>query len=160
MPWWGEVLVGAAVVVGVLGVVVPVLPGLLLVWAAVAAWGVIEGGATGWSVAVAATVLAAASQVVKITLPGRRLQRAGVPTSSITIGGLAGVVGFFVIPVVGLFVGFALGVYAAERHRLGTHDAAWGSTRHALKAAGLSILIELAATLLIAAGWLAGLVAA
>ena len=52
-------------------------------------------------------------------------------------------------------LGFSAGVYAAERHRLGTHQAAWPSTVHALKAVGLSILIELAAGLLIGAAWLA-----
>ena len=35
------------------------------------------------------------------------------------IGGACGVVGFFVVPVVGLFLGFVLGVYVAERRRLG-----------------------------------------
>ena len=53
-----------------------------------------------------------------------------------------GVVGFFVIPVVGLFVGFVLGIYLAERRRVGQADA-WPSTKAALRAVGLSILIEL-----------------
>jgi len=62
--------------------------------------------------------------------------------------------GFFVVPVVGLILGFVLGVYTAERVRLGSHATAWPSTMHALKAVGLSILIELAAGLLLAAAWL------
>ena len=60
-----------------------------------------------------------------------------------------GVVGFFVVPVVGLFVGFVLGVYLAERRRVGG-AAAWPSTKEALRAVGLSILIELAAGVLAA----------
>ena len=46
----------------------------------------------------------------------------------------------------------------AERVRLGAHDRAWPSTVHALKAIGLSILIELAAGLLMAGAWLAALI--
>jgi uncharacterized protein len=65
------------------------------------------------------------------------------------------VVGFFVIPVVGFFIGFPLGVYLEERRRLGPHAAAWRSTREALRAMGLSILIELTATALAAGAWLA-----
>lgn len=160
MSTWGELLVAVAVVVGVAGVVVPVLPGLLLVWAAVVVWGVVEGGAAGWSLVAGATVVALASQVVKYVVPGRRLRRAGVPDRAVLVGGLVGVVGFFVVPVVGLFLGFALGVYAAERLRLHDHRAAWTATGAALRAAGLSILLELAATLLIAGGWLAALVLA
>jgi hypothetical protein len=57
--------------------------------------------------------------------------------------------------VIGLFVGFVLGVYAAERRRLGA-TAAGPATRHALKAVGLSILIELTASLLAIAAWIVG----
>jgi hypothetical protein len=71
------------------------------------------------------------------------------------IGILLGIVGFFVIPVVGMFVGFPIGVYLSERQRLGTHEQAWTSTKHALRATGLSILIEFVGTSLAAAVWLA-----
>jgi uncharacterized protein YqgC (DUF456 family) len=64
-----------------------------------------------------------------------------------------GLVGFFVVPVVGLLLGFVLGVYLAERGRLGQHQAAWTSTVVALKAAGVSMLIELLTGLLMAATW-------
>ncbi len=154
MEPWGEVLVGLAVAVGIAGVVVPVLPGLLLVWGAVVVWGVVEGGATGWGLVAGATVVAAVSQVLKYVVPGRQLRRAGVPDHALLVGGLVGIVGFFVIPVVGLFIGFVAGVYASEWIRLHDHRAAWTATGHALRAAGLSILLELAAALLIAAGWI------
>jgi hypothetical protein len=64
-------------------------------------------------------------------------------------------VGFFVIPVVGLPLGFVLGVYLAERLRQPGHRFAWRSTGEAIKAVGLSILIELGAGLFIAGLWLA-----
>ena len=64
-------------------------------------------------------------------------------------------VGFFVVPVVGLFLGFILGVYLAERHRVGA-PSAWPSTKEALRAVGVSILIELAAGVLATGVWLAG----
>ncbi len=67
-------------------------------------------------------------------------------------------VGFFVIPVVGLFLGFVVGVYGAEEERLGP-QAAWPSTKLAVRAVGLSILIELAGALLAAATWLAAVLA-
>jgi hypothetical protein len=104
---------------------------------------------------VTATLLVAVSQVVKYLVPSRRMRAAGVPTTSLAAGAMVGAVGFFVIPIVGAFLGFVLGVYLAERLRLGDHPLAWSSTRHALQAAGLSILIELAAGLLVASAWLA-----
>jgi hypothetical protein len=75
-------------------------------------------------------------------------------------GGVLGVVGFFVIPVVGAFMGFPLGIYLAERVRLGPHAAAWQSTKHALKAIAFSIGIELLTGLAIATTWVIGVATA
>jgi uncharacterized protein YqgC (DUF456 family) len=146
-------LVGVAIAVGLVGVLVPVLPGALLVLGAIAVWAFAETSAAGWAVLTVAVVVIGLSQVVKYVVPGRRLRQAGIPNASLVVGGLVGIVGFFVVPVVGLFLGFPLGVYAAERQRLGSHALAWPSTRHALGAVGLSILIELAGALLAAGAW-------
>ena len=109
-----EVLVALGIAVGLVGVVVPVVPGALLVWAAILVWGIDVGTATGWGVVAAATALIAGGQVVKYTIPGKQLRASGVPNRSLVIGGLVAIVGFFVVPVVGLFIGFVLGVYASE----------------------------------------------
>jgi len=148
-------LVGLAIFVGLLGVVVPVLPGLLLCVAAVLVWALVERTVLAWVVLAGVAALFAASQVAKVLVPSRRMKAAGVPRRSLAAGGLLAIPMFFLVPVVGAVLGFVAGIYAAERHRLGTHQAAWRSTRHALKAVGLSILIELAAGLLIFAAWLA-----
>lgn len=152
-----EALVGLAILVGLAGIVVPVLPGSVLILAAVLVWATEDGSSTAWVVSGVATSLLVAGAVVKYAVPGRRLKATGVPTLSIMLGGLLGIVGFFVIPIVGLFVGFVLGVYAAERHRLG-RTPAWPSTKAALGAVGVSILIELAAALLASVTWLTGAV--
>jgi uncharacterized protein YqgC (DUF456 family) len=160
IDWVNELnwLVGLGVVVGLAGVVVQVLPGAFLVGGAVLAWGLIVRGTAGWTVAAVALGVTAAGQVVKYLVAGRYLQRGGVPNSTMLWGGAAGVVGFFVVPVVGVFLGFPLGVYVAERVRLREHGAAWASTWRAMKASGLTILIELAAALIVAAAWVVALV--
>ncbi len=152
---WTDVLVALAIAVGLVGILVPVLPGTVLILAAVLVWAIGVSSPTGWVVLGLVTVFLAAGTVVKYAVPGRRLQATGVPTRTLVLGGLAGVVGFFVVPVVGLVVGFVAGVYASELQRVGTQRA-WGTTKHALRAAGLSVLIELAAGLLAAVTWLAG----
>ena len=152
-----ELLVGLAVLIGVVGVVVPVLPGSLLVLGAVLVWALQDGSGTAWAVFSVVTVLLATGAIVKYAVPGRRLQAAGVPNSTLFLGAALGFVGFFVIPVVGLVIGFVGGVYLAEMRRVG-REAAWPSTRHALLAAGLSILIELAAAMLAAGTWVVGAV--
>jgi uncharacterized protein YqgC (DUF456 family) len=152
-----EVLVALVILVGVIGVVVPVLPGSLLVVGAILVWAIALGGATAWSFFAACAGLVLVGAVVKYVVPGRRLQEAGVPTSTLLLGGLLGFIGFFVVPVVGLLLGFALGVYLSELARVGP-DAAWPATRSAMLAVGLSMLIELTASLLAAATWVVGVV--
>jgi uncharacterized protein YqgC (DUF456 family) len=150
-----EVLVALGIVVGLVGVVVPVVPGALLVWAAILVWGIDIGTVTGWGVVAAATALLAGGQVVKYTIPGKQLRTRGVPNRSLVIGGLVAIVGFFVVPVVGVLIGFVLGVYASELQRVGARMA-WPSTRVALRAVGVSMLLELTSALLATAVWIIG----
>jgi uncharacterized protein len=146
-------LAGLIIVVGLVGVVVPFLPGLVLVWGGVLLWALGRHDPVAWTTLVVATVLVVGGTAAKYALPGRRLRGAGVPLSSILLAGALGVVGFFVIPVLGAVLGFVLGVYLAERVRLGGSGSAWPSTRSTLAAVGWSIAIELTTGLLIAAVW-------
>jgi uncharacterized protein len=146
------------VAVGLVGILVPVLPGSALVVGGILVWAWAEGGAAAWTVFAVATALVVVGTVVKYVVPGRRLQVVGIPASTQWAGVALGVVGFFVVPVVGLFLGFVLGVYLAELARVGTKEA-WPSTLHSLRAVGLSIVIEFAAALAATVVWVAGVVA-
>jgi uncharacterized protein YqgC (DUF456 family) len=152
------VAVGLLILVGLIGIAVPVLPGLLVVWAAVLIWASEAQTTAGWVVLAIATALALSGFLLQYLLPGRRLRAAGVTTSTTVAGAALAVVGFFVIPVVGAFLGFALGIYLAERIKRGAHAAAWPSTKHALKAIGLSMGIELLTGLAMATTWVIGVV--
>jgi uncharacterized protein YqgC (DUF456 family) len=153
-----DALVGLVILVGLVGIVVPVLPGTILILGAVLLWAVAASSATGWLVFAVVTTFLVVGSVVKYAVPGRGLKATGVPNRTLLAGGLLGIVGFFVVPVVGLFLGFVLGVYLSELQRVG-RDLAWPSTMSALKAVGISMLIELAAGLLAAVTWLVGAVA-
>jgi uncharacterized protein YqgC (DUF456 family) len=153
------VLAGVLIVAGIVGVVVPGLPGLLVAWLGVLVWTILhDGGPVKWTILVLATFLALLGTVTKYLLPGRSLRQTGIPTRSLVAGGVLGIVGFFVVPVVGLFLGFVLGVFLSEWVRLSRPGLAWPSTVSALKAVGFSMLIELFFALTIAAVWVFGLV--
>ena len=152
-------LVGLAILVGIIGVVVPVLPGGLLVWAAIGVWALTVQEPAGWVVLGVSTVAIGATQVLKYVVPARRLRESGIPRASLAVGLTAGIAGFFAIPVVGLFLGFPAGIYVGEWYRLRSHRLASNSTRAALKNIGLSMLIELAGVLVAVAAWLLVVVA-
>lgn len=150
----GIVLVGVAILIGLVGILVPLLPGSILVFAAILVWALIERSTVAWvTLGVAAAVLGAAL-LIKYLWPMKRMRSADVGTWSLLAGGLLGIVGFFVVPVVGLVIGFVLGVYLAELANRRDHRLAWTSTKHAMKGVALSILIELAGALLATATWL------
>jgi uncharacterized protein YqgC (DUF456 family) len=150
-----DLLTGLAIAIGLVGIVVPVLPGSVLVLVAILVWAVLTSTAIGWTTFAVATLLLAVGAVVKYAVPGRRLKADGVPNRSLFAGAALGVVGFFVVPVVGLLIGFVLGVYLAELQRVGRRLAS-PTTRSALRAVGASILIELGAGMLAALTWLVG----
>jgi uncharacterized protein YqgC (DUF456 family) len=152
-------IVGLAIVVGIVGTIVPILPGALLVAGAVVVWAALTGGTTAWLVAVAAVLIIGAGQLLKYLIPGKQLKQTGVPNWVLFVGAVAGIIGFFVIPVIGLVVGFILGVFLAEAGRLRTFRDAWPTTLQAMKSAGWSVLIEFGSSVLAASVWVAGLAA-
>jgi hypothetical protein len=154
-----NVLAGLLIVVGVVGVVLPGMPGLVVVWAGVLVWAILtDGGPAKWTILILATFLALLGMVTKYLLPHRSLRQTGVSTWSVIAGGVLGIVGFFLIPVVGLFLGFVVGIFLAEWVRLSSPALAWPSTKSALKAVGFSMLIELFFAMIVAAVWVFGLV--
>lgn len=150
-----EIIVAVVIALGIAGIIVPVLPGTILVLGAVLVWALEIATTTGWAVFAACAALLVGGSIVKYLVPGRRLKASGVPNRTLLFGALLAFVGFFVVPVIGMFIGFVLGIYLAERTRLGAAGA-WPSTVHALKAVGVSILIELVAAFLAAVTWAVG----
>ncbi|MCL9797850.1 DUF456 domain-containing protein [Frankia sp. AgKG'84/4] len=142
---------------GLVGVVLPVLPGLVLVWGAGLWWVIADGGGVGrWIVLALMTALFVIGALTKYVLPARATAGRGVPWPSLVIGLVCAIIGFFVIPVVGLLIGGVLGVYVAELVRLGDGRAAWKTTWAAVVAFGVGVLVELVAGVAMAAVWAVG----
>jgi uncharacterized protein len=156
MSTGGIVLVALAIAVGLVGIVVPLLPGTLLVFGAIAVWAVIENNVTAWVTLAAVTLLLGAATLIKYLWPMRRMRAADVRTLSLVAGAVLGIIGFFVIPVLGLVIGFVLGIYLAELAKRRDQGLAWTSTKHAVKGVALSVGVELAGALLATVVWVAG----
>ena len=68
MSTGGIVLVALAIAVGLVGIVVPLLPGTLLVFGAIAVWAVLEHSVTSWvTLGVVAAVLAVSTLITPRT---------------------------------------------------------------------------------------------
>ncbi|HVM08366.1 MAG TPA: DUF456 domain-containing protein [Acidimicrobiales bacterium] len=147
-------LVALAMLVGLIGTVVPLIPGLTLIAGAAVVYGLVEGfGTVGVVAMIVIAVLAVAGTLAGIVLPHRAAGGAGASRSSLLVGVVGAVIGFFVVPVVGLPIGGALGIYLGERMRTGEHPAAWRATAATLKGFGVGALVQVAAGILMIATW-------
>lgn len=156
-----EVVVAAMLVVGLVGVVIPLLPGVALVWAGVMVWAIWGDGddAVRWLVAGAATVVTVLALVLAATLPGRRAATCGAPRSLTWVVVLGTLVGAVAIPVVGALVGGPVAAFVAELVRLRDVGAARRSSTEALKGFGIGVAIQLVAAVAIAGAWTLAVIA-
>ena len=153
-----ELLVGLAIVVGLLGIVIPVLPGSILIAGAVLVWAILTGSPASWGTFAAVAVLLAAGAGLTWVITARHTKAAGVPNTSLVLAGIAGIVGFFALPVIGLFVFFPTGLFLAEYLRLRDPTRAWASAIAGLKGTGLGILTELGLALAASGVWLVAVI--
>lgn len=153
MPLIGEIAVAVVIFIGLCGVVLPVLPGLTLIFAAIGVWALVVGG-WAWLVFALAAVFLGVAALFKYLVANKSMKNSGVPGRTVMVGGLLGIVGFFVIPVIGLIIGFVLGAFLAEWYRGKSVEAGWRGAIAATKAAGIAMIIELAGALFAGSIWL------
>lgn len=152
------VLCGLAILTGVAGTILPVLPGSILIGLSLLAWAIWGGaGITGWVVFGTGMLFVLAGMTAGAVLTGRKLKQHSIPGRSVVAGLVLGVAGMFIVPVVGLFAGFAAGLLLSEFQRTRVLRAAAASSWAALKATGLGMIVEFGLACLAASIWVIGL---
>ena len=76
-------------------------------------------------------------------ITGRSLKKHEVPTWPILVALASGIVGIFVIPFLGLIIGFLLGLYVAESIRQQDWSGGLKTSWVAIKALGIGFAVEL-----------------
>jgi uncharacterized protein YqgC (DUF456 family) len=152
------VVAGILLAVAAFGTIYPILPGSPVAIVALIAWGWVLGSAASWTAALVGVLFAVLGFSASTLLTGRRMRRQRIPRRSIVVGVLCGIIGMFVLPVAGLFVGFAIGLFISEFARRGDFQAALRSSFEALKAAGLGMLIEFCMVALASSVWMIGVI--
>lgn len=146
---------------GLIGTVIPFVPGLPLIWVAAFVYGLVEGFERTGIIAMALiSILMVAGIATKYALAGRSARRSGAPTSTIFFASVLAFIGFFVIPIIGAVIGGIIGILLAERLRLGDWGTALSSTKAVTIALGVGVMLEIAAGLLMILCWVAWWMAA
>jgi uncharacterized protein len=152
------VTVGAGILLAVaaIGTVYPALPGSALAIVTLIAWAWIVGSPAAWTAAVIGSLIAVVGWSASAVLTGRKLKQQQIPKRSVLVAIVSAVVGMFLIPVVGLFVGFGAGLLLSELARRRDLRSALASSVETLKATGIGILVEFGMVCLAGSVWMIG----
>ena len=129
-----ETLILFALIVGLLGLIVPVFPGLVVMWLGTLVYAILQnsaGNMSGWKWLIFAiiTLLMISGSIVDNLIIAYKMRDKYIPWSSILFAFAAGVIAsLFFTPLVGL-VAAPVGLFLAENRRLQDRDAAVDSTK-------------------------------
>lgn len=149
----GLTIVVVAFIIGMIGIVVPLLPGILLIWGAILFYAAAIDNFTvisPWLFALM-TMIALVAGTADIWLPLLGAKRSGASVKTLLLGVVGAIVGTFVIPVpiLGTLGGYALGILFGEYLRLRDWREALRATVGGVVGWGLGTALQLVGGLLI-----------
>lgn len=148
MPNWlnlsFNILIYLIMAVGLVGMVIPIYPGVVIIWAAALVHGLVTGFGTLeiWVLAVLTLLMIAGTLVDNVLMGGKALQ-AGARWYTIVLALAAGLAGTFLFPPLGGLIAAPLVLFGAETARHHDPSLAWRTTKSLLTGWGLSFLARL-----------------
>lgn len=114
------VLRAAVLTIMIVGmIVVPILPGLVIIWVAALGYGLIHGfGVLGWIMFALITILMLAGSILDNVLMGTSAHQKGAPWWVILIAMVAAIAANFFLPIIGGILGGLLALFLIEWLRL------------------------------------------
>ena len=151
--------IGLLMAIGLAGVIMPFLPGLPIIWGAALLYGFLtEFGTLGWTAMAAITLLGALGIAASYVIPERVGAASGASRSTRLFAGVTGLVGFFVIPIIGFPIGACAGVLLAQYRQTADLSEATRATVNVLKGFGVGMVAELGTALAMVLVWAAWVV--
>ena len=140
--------------VGLLGLLIPIIPGLVIIWLASLAYGLGVGfQAPGWIFFAIITVIMIVGSVVDNLVMGQQAHKTGASWISVLLAMLFGVIGTFILPIIGGFIGALLALFLAEWIRRKNWREAMTATTGWAVGCGWAIVIRFLMGLLMIGIW-------
>ena len=110
-----EVLTLTFMLFGLFGLIIPIMPGLVIIWVAALGYGIAAGfGTLGWIMFAIITLLMIAGSFIDNVLMGTQARQSGASWVSIAAALVFGLAGNFVLPVIGGLIAALLALFIAE----------------------------------------------
>jgi uncharacterized protein len=161
--FWSEVILQTftlfVLLVGLLGLLIPVFPALIVMWLATLIYAIIENSAgrmtwIQWTLFALITILMIFGSVIHNIIIAMKMRGHSIPWSSIGLAFLAGILAsIFFTPLVGM-VASPLSLFGVELLRLRDHKLAFTSAKTYMIAWGWSFAAVFGVGVLMIAVWL------
>lgn len=161
--FWNQVVLQTltlfVLLVGWIGLLVPVFPGLVIMWLATLFYALVQNDAgrmnwLSWSLFGIITALMLLGNVIDNIIIARKMRGRSIPWSSIALGFLGGLIGsIFLTPIAGILVA-PLTLFAVESLRLHSRQLGFSSAKAYMIAWGWSFAAVFGVGFLIIAVWL------
>ena len=150
-----EALVLTMMIIGLVGLLVPIIPGLVIIWVAALGYGLYAGfGTLGWIMFALITVLMIVGSVLDNVLMGTKAHESGAPWWVVLVAMVAGIIGNFFLPVIGGILAALLALFLVEFARRKNAKKALTSMKGMLVGWGWAVLIRFIMGLFMIGLWL------
>jgi uncharacterized protein YqgC (DUF456 family) len=135
--------------------IIPIFPGITVIWLAALLYGIVTGFDTlGIVMFVLITLGMIAGISADNVLMGAGARRGGASWLTIGVALVAGIVGTILFPPIGGFIAIPIAIFLLELARIREWRGAWRATRGLALGWGLSFLVRFGIGLVMIAAWL------
>jgi uncharacterized protein YqgC (DUF456 family) len=150
----------AVMLFGLFGLIIPILPGLVIIWVAALGYGIFVGFDTlGWIMFAIITVLMIVGELAEHVLMGTQAHKEGAPWWVILIVLVVAIAGNFVVPILGGILAGLLALFGIEWLRSKDARKALVSTRGLLIGFAWGFVARFTAGLAMIGSWCVGVFA-
>jgi uncharacterized protein YqgC (DUF456 family) len=143
-------LVIAFMIIGLVGIVIPVLPGMLLIWLATLFFVIVSGFDTLSIGAFAViTLIAFVTGTADFWLSSLSAKRSGASKRSLLLGLVGSIIGTILLPLIGTIIGYGVGILLSEYQQHNDWRGAWKASLGGVAGWGLATAVQLGGALLI-----------
>lgn len=137
------------IVLGLIGIIVPLIPGTLLIWLAILVYAGVTGFTTVTPLSFAIlTLIALVTGTADFWLPLLGAKTGGASLRTILLGVVGAIIGSFVAPLLGTVVGYALGILLGEYVQRNDWNAAVKASLGGVAGWGIATAVQLGGGLL------------
>ena len=143
-------LIIAFIILGIIGIIIPLIPGILLIWLAVVTYVWAYGmESIGWASFIIITLIAVVTGTSDLWMSLLGAKTGGASGRSLLFGVIGAIVGSFIVPLIGTLVGYAVGILLGEYQKRGNWNEAVRASVGGLAGWGVATVIQLGGGLLI-----------